>query len=165
MKQKHTLRKKGQTLSLTALMVLSVFVMSIARASTLLVSSGGSTSRRGTSQSTDTETELDSSIRYLKRMAEAGINDVLVLPRERAERILTEKKVELLEQIANNEIESVRDLSRRVDRDVSIVSRDLDVLFEAGIIDFEQDGRAKRPTLAHQTVVVEPIVYEGEVPQ
>ena len=98
-------------------------------------------------------------------MAEAGINDVLVLPRERAERILTEKKVELLEQIANNEIESVRDLSRRVDRDVSIVSRDLDVLFEAGIIDFEQDGRAKRPTLAHQTVVVEPIVYEGEVPQ
>lgn len=100
---------------------------------------------------------------FLRALAEAGIVDTLVLRRETAESVLTEKRMELLEEVAAGEVESVRDLARRVDRDVSIVSRDLDVLFEAGVIAFEEDGRAKRPVLARENVLVEPLVFEREV--
>ncbi|AGB16248.1 hypothetical protein Halru_1641 [Halovivax ruber XH-70] len=50
-----------------------------------------------------------------------------------------------------------------VDRNVSAVSRNLDVLFEADLIEYERDGRSKRPQLAHQTVLIEPLVFDGEV--
>lgn len=46
---------------------------------------------------------------------------------------------------------------------MSVVSRDLDILFEADIVDFEQDGRSRAPKLAHENVLVEPLVYDGEV--
>lgn len=115
------------------------------------------------SRPTPTMLSTESRVEFLKRLSEAGLNDVLVIQRETAERALTEKRTELVEEIATGEAESVRDLARRVDRDVSIVSRDLDVLFESGIVDYEQDGRAKRPVLRNETVLVEPLVFEGEV--
>lgn len=104
-----------------------------------------------------------SRVEYLKRLTNAGFEDVLVLQRATAAQVLTEKRMELVENISTRDVTSVRDLARQVDRDVSIVSRDLDVLFEAGVVDFEQNGRAKRPVLAHETVLVEPLVFEGEV--
>lgn len=105
------------------------------------------------------------SVEYLRRLSQAGFDDVLVLQRDTAEEVLTEKRMELLNELAadDNEITSMRDLGRRVDRDISIVSRDLDVLFEADVIDYEQAGRSKRPVLAHENVVVEPIVFDGDV--
>ena len=104
----------------------------------------------------------ESRVEYLRRLSEAGFDDVLVLRRETAEEVLTEKRMELVAEIANDDVPSMRELARRVDRDISIVSRDLDVLFEAGVIDFEQEGRSKRPVLAHENVMVEPVVFEGE---
>lgn len=111
-------------------------------------------------------TTAPESVEYLRRLSEAGFDDVLVLQRDTAEEVLTEKRMELLKELAadDTEITSMRDLGRRVDRDISIISRDLDVLFEADIIDYEQSGRSKRPILAHENVVVEPIVFDGEVP-
>jgi predicted transcriptional regulator len=105
----------------------------------------------------DTQTE------YLRKLAEAGFKDVLTLRRETAAEVLTEARIELVDIISREEVESVRDLARRAERDVSIVSRDLDVLFEAGIIEYEQDGRAKQPVLASETVLVDPVVFEGNV--
>lgn len=103
------------------------------------------------------------SLTFLRRLAEAGIDDTLILKRETAEQVITEKRMELIEELATDEVESVRDIARRVDRDVSIVSRDLDILFEAGVIDFEEDGRAKRPVLTHENILVQPLVFEGRV--
>jgi predicted transcriptional regulator len=100
---------------------------------------------------------------YLKTLTEAGLDDIVILRRETAEKVLTKKRTELLEQIATGEIESVRHLARQVDRDLSIVSRDLRVLAEAEVINFEQDGRAKRPVLAHENVLVKPVVFSGGV--
>lgn len=105
----------------------------------------------------------ESRVEFLKRLSKAELNDSLVIQLEAAERALTEKRTELVDEISTGEVESVRDLARRVDRDVSIVSRDLDVLFEEGIVDYEEDGRAKRPVLRNDTVLVEPLVFEGEV--
>ena len=111
-------------------------------------------------------TTAPASVEYIRRLSEAGFDDVLVLQRDTAEEVLTEKRMELLKELAadDTEITSMRDLARRVDRDISIVSRDLDVLFEADVIDYEQSGRSKRPVLAHENVVVEPIVFDGDVP-
>jgi predicted transcriptional regulator len=100
---------------------------------------------------------------YLRTLTEAGLDDIVVLRRETAKRVLTEKRTELLEQIATGEIESVRHLARRVERDLSIVSRDLDVLVEAEVVDYEQDGQAKRPILAHENIFVKPVVVSGRV--
>jgi len=102
---------------------------------------------------------VDPEIQYLQQLAEAGLSDVLRL-RDTAETVLTEKRMALLSHIEDHEVTSVRDLARQVDRDVSIVSRDLDVLFEADVIEFEQDGRAKRPKLAHENIFVKPVVFE-----
>ena len=55
------------------------------------------------------------------------------------------------------EVESVRDLARRVERDKAQVSRDLRVLAEHAIVNFEENGRAKRPYLQSDHLVVEPI--------
>lgn len=105
----------------------------------------------------------DISIQYLERLSKAGFEDVLTLRRETAERVLTEKRVELVEVIVSGDIESVRDLARTVDRDVSIVSRDLDVLYEADVIEFEEEGAAKRPVIAHENIFIKPLVLEGQV--
>ena len=103
------------------------------------------------------------SIEYLRCLSNTGLEDVHVLRRETAERVLTGARMELVEAISTEDFDSVRALARHVDRDVSIVSRDLDVLYEAGVIDFESNGRAKRPVLDKENIFVEPVVFEGQV--
>ncbi|WP_233752293.1 MULTISPECIES: hypothetical protein [Halostella] len=107
--------------------------------------------------------EIQRRMQFSRRLEEGGIDNALILRRETAERVLTEKRMELLEAIATSSIESKRDLARTVDRDISIVSRDLDVLFEASVIEYEEGGGRQRPVLKHANVLVEPVVFEGEV--
>lgn len=85
------------------------------------------------------------------------MTDVQVLSHESAERVLTPKRRELIAVLADETVESVRGLARRVERDKGQVSRDLEVLAEHGVVDFEETGRKKRPSLQHEHVVVEPI--------
>ena len=106
---------------------------------------------------------LDSDVQYLRWLAQAGLSDVLTLRRDTAARVLSEKRMELIREIADGDVESVRGLARRVGRDVSIVSRDLDVLYEAAVVEFDRDGAAKRPYLTHENVFVTPVVFEGAV--
>ncbi|WP_435153021.1 hypothetical protein [Haladaptatus sp. DFWS20] len=106
---------------------------------------------------------MTTSIDYMRRLAEAGIDDLLLLSRETAEHVLTQKRMELVEQISTNNIESMRDLARHVDRDISIVKRDLDILYEAGVIEYETKGQSKRPILSHKNIAVKPIVFNGDV--
>lgn len=100
---------------------------------------------------------------FIRALSKGGLDDVHVIRRETAERVLTPERERLLKVVANGNISSVRDLSRQLDRNVSVVSRDLDVLFEADIINFEKDGRAKKPVMAHEHVVVEPLALNGDV--
>ncbi|WP_237560645.1 HVO_A0114 family putative DNA-binding protein [Halostella litorea] len=102
-------------------------------------------------------------VAFLKQLSTAGLDDALILRRDTAQEVLTDKRMELVDVIADQEPASKRELARAVDRDISIVSRDLDILFEARVIDYEQDGRSKRPVLTHDTVLIEPVVYEGDV--
>ncbi|WP_321111842.1 HVO_A0114 family putative DNA-binding protein [Halorussus salinisoli] len=77
---------------------------------------------------------------------------------ESAERVLTPKRRELVTVLTDETAESVRDLARRVERDKGRVSRDLKVLAEHGVVDFEEAGKEKRPYLQHKHAVVE-LIY------
>ncbi|MFB6202251.1 MAG: MarR family transcriptional regulator [Halorhabdus sp.] len=92
-----------------------------------------------------------------------GYTDVLVLRRENGRDVLTESRLELVGYLERHgdEVDSVRDLARRLDRDKGAVSKDLRRLAELDVIEYkgEGDGEAKRPVLKHEHVVVEPVVY------
>ena len=91
-------------------------------------------------------------------LAKGGMTGVHVMSREAAREVITPKRHELLRTLRDEDVESVRDLARRVDRDAGQVSRDLTVLAEQGLVFFEEEGAAKRPRLRHDHVVVEPIL-------
>ena len=92
-----------------------------------------------------------------------GYTDVLVLRRENGRDILTESRLEIVGYLERrgDEIESVRDLARSLDRDKGAVSKDLRRLAELDIVGYEGDGdgEAKRPVLKHDHVIIEPVVY------
>jgi len=92
-----------------------------------------------------------------RALARGGMESVQVLSLESAERVLTPKRRELIEVLRTEDIDSVRDLARAVSRDKGQVSRDLGVLAEHSIINYEEEGRAKRPYLVQDHITVEPI--------
>lgn len=70
-------------------------------------------------------------------------------------RILSETNLELLRAIAAHEPESMRALARAVERDIKNVSEDLEFLGELDLVEFETDGRAKRPIVPYDDIEVE----------
>jgi predicted transcriptional regulator len=95
---------------------------------------------------------------FARRLASAGYEDFLILEREAAESVLTERRSELLETIATENAESITALAERLDRDISAVHRDLDVLFEYSLIEYDEIGRRKQPRVKHEHVFVEPLL-------
>lgn len=91
--------------------------------------------------------------KLLQALEMAGYDDVLLLDTETFRTVFTERRDELLDAIAEDDDRSVGELADRLDRQQSAVSRDLDVLFEHSLIDYEQDGRRKIPKLRHETVL------------
>lgn len=63
------------------------------------------------------------------------------------EKILTPKRLEILEFIKDNEVESVSELAEKVDRSLNNVSRDLSLLKNHNLVEIEKDGRKKKPSL------------------
>jgi predicted transcriptional regulator len=60
-----------------------------------------------------------------------------------------------LRTTASEKPDSVRDLARRVDRDIKNVSTALNELEELGLIEFETAGRAKRPVVWYDDIAVD----------
>jgi predicted transcriptional regulator len=80
---------------------------------------------------------------------------VVSLPDEAAlARLLSATTLELLRAIANESPESIRALARTVDRDVKNVSTALQELEALGLVEFEQDGQAKRPTIWYDDIEI-----------
>lgn len=99
----------------------------------------------------------------LRLLAATELNDIVVLDRDTAKRVIQENRLELLHAIASEEPKSIRDHADALDLSPSIVHRHLDVLSNAGIIEFHEWTRAKQPVLACETVILEPILYDGAV--
>lgn len=100
---------------------------------------------------------------FASALAAQGYTDVLILRRENGRDVLTEGRLELVSYLEQygDDIESVSDLARRLDRNKGAVSKDLHRLAALDIVEYEGDGdgEAKRPLLKHEHVVIEPVVY------
>ncbi|MEM4781091.1 MAG: helix-turn-helix domain-containing protein [Halalkalicoccus sp.] len=65
------------------------------------------------------------------------------------------KNLELLRAITREEPKSIRETARLVDRDVRQVHRNLRELESLGLIELEDAGRAKRPTVWYDSIEVD----------
>ena len=91
-------------------------------------------------------------------LGRAGATDTLVLSRESARAVLTEPRLAILDRLSAGPADSVRALAAELGRDKAGVSRDLSRLAAVDVVEYEVAGRAKRPHLKHDTVLVEPVV-------
>lgn len=99
--------------------------------------------------------DVEADLRQLDRGDEPEAKRTLSLPDEAAlSRVLRPKNVELLRTIATESPRSVRALSRLVDRDVKNVSTAVNELESLGLLELEDDGRAKRPTVWYDAIDV-----------
>jgi len=76
--------------------------------------------------------------------------------------LLSAKNLELLRAIASEDPESIRALARTVDRDVKNVSTALDDIEALGLVEFERDGQAKRPTIWYDDIEIAVDLQSGE---
>ncbi|WP_276248569.1 winged helix DNA-binding protein [Haladaptatus sp. YSMS36] len=80
----------------------------------------------------------------------------VVLQREAdLQRLLSANNVQLLQTIARREPQSIRELARFVDRDVRGVHDNLSELERLGLVEFVQEGRAKKPTVWYDDITIE----------
>lgn len=105
---------------------------------------------------------MDNLLKLSQTLAEEGYEDVLFIDLEDARKVLTEKRLEIIETIRDEDIESIRALARKLDRQENVVHDDLMLLFEEGIIDFEEEANRKMPVLRHENIFVRPITLKRE---
>lgn len=90
---------------------------------------------------------------FARKLEEKGYEDILILDKEHAKRI-TPKRQELINVIKKEEIKSIRNLARKVDRDPNNVLDDIKILFELDVINVEKKGRRKIPKMAHKSIAL-----------
>ena len=69
--------------------------------------------------------------------------------------VFTPCAIDLLQAIAREEPGSIREAARLVDRDIKQVSENLDRLEEYGVVEFVEDGRAKRPVVPYDEIDIQ----------
>jgi predicted transcriptional regulator len=73
----------------------------------------------------------------------------------RLQRVLTPRRLELVESLMNEPGESIRGLAERLNRDVRQVHDDLQILNEYRIVHFREEDGAKKPHVPYETVKIE----------
>jgi predicted transcriptional regulator len=76
-------------------------------------------------------------------------------------RLLSPKNIELLRTIARESPASIRELSRLVERDIRQVHDNLRELDAYGLVEFERNGRAKRPTIWYDDIEIDVPIAPG----
>lgn len=79
-------------------------------------------------------------------------------------RVFRPTNLELLHAIAEHEPESIRELARLVDRHPPEVTDNVTELANYGLIELEENGRAKRPTVWYDEIQVEGDISLRESP-
>ncbi|MFC6615114.1 helix-turn-helix domain-containing protein [Halopenitus salinus] len=108
------------------------------------------------------EAEVDPEVEFRAAFSEAvtqhGFPDTLVLAREHAGAVFTDRRLRIVDHLAEHDPASVRGLARELNEDKGVISRDLEALARLDVVEYVADGRAKAPRLKHAHVVVEPVV-------
>ena len=109
-----------------------------------------------------TEAAIDSKLEFRaafsETLAQHGFPDTLVLARDRAEDVFSDRRLEIVAYLKDDSPRSVRALADSLGYDKGVVSRDLQKLAELDVIEYEESGRAKAPRLKHRHVAIEPVV-------
>jgi predicted transcriptional regulator len=69
--------------------------------------------------------------------------------------VFTPRAIDLLQVIARDEPASIREAARLVDRDIKQVSANLERLEEYGVVEFKEEGRAKRPLVEYDEIDIQ----------
>lgn len=78
---------------------------------------------------------------------------------DRLKQVLDDRNVEIIRTVAREEPESIRELARLVDRDVRQVHDSVTELETLGLVEFEEQGRSKKPTVWYDSISVDiPVV-------
>lgn len=110
------------------------------------------------SEDADVEEQLGLRSAFAEALTQHGFPDTLVLARERAEDVFHERRLEIVDYLAEHEPASVRALANELGYDKGVVSRDLTRLARIDVVEYVDDGRAKAPRLKHRHVAVEPVL-------
>jgi predicted transcriptional regulator len=76
--------------------------------------------------------------------------------------LLTDKKIEILEALNQDEFDSIRELVEYVERDKKNVSEDLQELALHRIIEINRNGKAKKPELKHNDIKIRDLDLSAE---
>jgi len=69
--------------------------------------------------------------------------------------VFTPRAIDLLQATAQEEPASIREAARLVDRDIKQVSENLERLEEYGVVEFVNEGRAKRPVVPCEEIDIQ----------
>jgi predicted transcriptional regulator len=73
----------------------------------------------------------------------------------RLQRVLTPRRLELIQSLMESPAGSIRDLADRLDRDVRQVHDDLQILTEYRIVHFHEEDGAKKPHVPYEAIKIE----------
>lgn len=105
----------------------------------------------------DPDPHVERRSEFADALAREGYADVLVLPREDATELVTDRRLAILDYLREHDPDSVSALADALGYDVGDVSRDLDVLARYDVTERVTEGRRRVPRLKHDHVVLEPL--------
>lgn len=109
-------------------------------------------------------TDTDLEVEFLQQLAATEMDDVLILRHDTAHRLLTDGRRRVLEAIIDGDFDSITAISDHLNRPLSAVHRDVDLLFESDVVDYETGpNNAKKPVLSHQYIMIRPLVFDGQM--
>lgn len=68
------------------------------------------------------------------------------------QRLLTPKRLEVIQTLMSEEVGSIRELAKLLDRNPSEVHEDVHTLEEYGVVEFREEGRAKKPIVPYEDI-------------
>ncbi|MFB6309402.1 MAG: hypothetical protein ABEH35_08740 [Haloarculaceae archaeon] len=113
-------------------------------------------------ESGDEQERLIEDVRAMEQGDDVPERHVLVLDDEAdLQRLLSPTNLALLRAIREHEPDSMRAAAELVDRDFRDVHRNLTELEALNVIDFERDGRSKRPIVRFDEIDIEVSLTSG----
>ena len=112
-----------------------------------------------TSKIEKAERKFDTLKAYLNYLIEEepeidGSQVVFVMEKEELTRIITKKRLELLDVISKQNPNTVKELAMRVKREDSAVDRDLKILEHYSLVKLERKGREVTPKVLRKAIVL-----------
>lgn len=80
-------------------------------------------------------------------------DDIFIVPLDSSDTVFSEVRLELVCKLMKRSVESQEGLAEIVGRDPGNVQRDLKLLADEGLVEFEEEGRSKRPYLTYNTII------------